>query len=87
MGDTPTYAYLLHGTPEDPTKDSWGGRFVRKKGRPNWWVDDPEPVRKERKHLGAKTVNKWRQDYLRDWQKRMDRCIVKVSTSQTQKKQ
>lgn len=86
MGDTPTYAYLLRGTPDDPTKDSWGGRFVRKKGRPNWWVDDHNPALKEGKYLGAKTVNKWRQDYLRDWQKRMDRCKDKVPLSRAKKR-
>jgi hypothetical protein len=87
MGDTPTYAYLLRGNPADPTKDSWGGRFVRKKGRPNWWVDNPDPTLKEGKYPGAKTVNKWREDYLRDWQKRMDRCIGKVSMGRMQQKQ
>jgi hypothetical protein len=34
MGDTPSVAYLLQGTPEDPTRDSWGGRFVRAWDRP-----------------------------------------------------
>jgi hypothetical protein len=30
MGDTPSVAYVLDNrTPEDPTTDSWGGRFVR----------------------------------------------------------
>jgi hypothetical protein len=29
MGDTPSVAYLLRGTPEDPTRPSWGGRYVR----------------------------------------------------------
>lgn len=29
MGDTPSVAYLLRGTPEDPTQPGWGGRFVR----------------------------------------------------------
>jgi hypothetical protein len=29
MGDTPSLAYLLGKTPEDPSQDSWGGRFVR----------------------------------------------------------
>jgi hypothetical protein len=29
MGDTPSVAYLLRGTPEDPTQPSWGGRYVR----------------------------------------------------------
>jgi len=75
MGDTPTVSYLLRGTPEDPTKDSWGGRFVRVKERPNWWKDDPDPALKEADKPGAKTVNQWREDYLRDFQKRMDRCL------------
>lgn len=28
MGDTPSLLYMMHGDPEDPTTDSWGGRFV-----------------------------------------------------------
>jgi hypothetical protein len=38
MGDTPSVVYLLDAvpgeTPEDPTRDSWGGRFVRAWDRP-----------------------------------------------------
>jgi hypothetical protein len=34
MGDTPTIARLLHGTPEDPAQPSWGGRHVRAWQRP-----------------------------------------------------
>jgi hypothetical protein len=34
MGDTPTVARLLHGTPDDPEKPSWGGRHVRAWPRP-----------------------------------------------------
>jgi hypothetical protein len=33
MGDTPTLARLLRGTP-DPTQPSWGGRYVRAWDRP-----------------------------------------------------
>lgn len=29
MGDSPSVAYLLRGTPEDPSRPGWGGRFVR----------------------------------------------------------
>jgi hypothetical protein len=29
MGDTPSLVYLLGKTPDNPTSDSWGGRFVR----------------------------------------------------------
>jgi hypothetical protein len=34
MGDTPTVARLLRGTPADPTQASWGGRYVRAWQRP-----------------------------------------------------
>lgn len=27
-----------------------------------------------RKHIGAKTVNRWREEFLRDFAERMDRC-------------
>jgi hypothetical protein len=29
MGDTPSVAHLLRGSPEDPTQPGWGGQFVR----------------------------------------------------------
>ncbi len=86
MGDTPTYAYLLRGAPDDPAKESWGGQFVRKEGRPNWWMDDPAPAVAEANRPGAKTVNKWRQEYLRDWQKRMDRCIREAQLDRPEKR-
>ncbi len=85
MGDTPSYAFLLRGMPDDPTKESWGGRFIKRKGRLNWWIDDPDPALVEAGRSGAKTVNKWRQQYLRDWQKRMDRCKEKASPGSTNK--
>jgi hypothetical protein len=28
MGDSPSVGYLLYGTPEDPSRSGWGGRFV-----------------------------------------------------------
>ena len=181
MGDTPSLAYLLGKTPEDPSKDSWGGRFVRAWDRPrqvfddaqtkpptaanqvetwaiveiiyhpataapanatatlvvdqqnfpgfadvagawhfiispkqaktwsytiqsthpalagrtggftsinpspaqaarpslrypHWWTDDPDPALAERGNLGAKTVSRWREDFLRDFAARMERC-------------
>lgn len=74
MGDTPSVAYLLRGNPDNPTSESWGGQFIRKQGRPQWWIDNPDPKLKQSNRPGAKTVNQWRVDYLDDWQKRMDRC-------------
>ncbi|MEM7313497.1 MAG: DUF1593 domain-containing protein, partial [Planctomycetota bacterium] len=29
MGDTPSLLYLLHGPPDDPTADHWGGAFQK----------------------------------------------------------
>jgi hypothetical protein len=177
MGDTPSVGWLLKGTPDDPSKPGWGGRFVRarerpyarfdrlttkddrmeifgifelalplgngapdkpearlvvenqsldghspgdgtmrfrfcpksaktysftirgnvpafegKSGRitaftpspdvaqhpcaklPNWWTDDPAPQFAEGGHIGAKTVNQWREEFLRDFAARMKRC-------------
>jgi hypothetical protein len=85
MGDTPSYAFLLCGNPDDPTKESWGGRFIKRKDRPNWWIDDSDPALVEKGHLGAKTVNKFRRQYLRDWQKRMNRCKEKAPLSNNRK--
>ena len=74
MGDTPTVAYLLRGMPDEPTGESWGGSFVRRPGRPHWWVANPNPALAHADRAGAGTVNKWRVQYLRDFQRRLDRC-------------
>ena len=71
MGDTPTVARLLRGNPADPGQPSWGGRFVPHPERPQWWVDDRDPKLQEGRYPGARTVNSWREEYLRDWQQRM----------------
>lgn len=34
MGDSPAVGWILSGHPSDPTKDGWGGRFVRAWDRP-----------------------------------------------------
>jgi hypothetical protein len=41
---------------------------------PNWWTDDPSPDFAEGEHIGAKTVSRWRQEFLRDFSERMVRC-------------
>lgn len=72
MGDTPSVLYLLRGEAENPEGDSWGGAFVRPDPTRPYWTDNPDPSLRERDHFGAKTVNRWRADYLRDWQQRME---------------
>lgn len=41
---------------------------------PYWWTDDPSPQVAEGPHIGAKTVSRWRNEFLRDFANRMDRC-------------
>ncbi len=54
MGDTPSVAYLLSGTPEDPTRPSWGGRYVRAWPRPRLVVSGrPARVTDEIEQFGV----------------------------------
>ena len=46
---------------------------------PNWWTDDLSPAVAEGSHSGAKTVSRWREDYLGDFAKRMQRCHSRLS--------
>ncbi len=41
---------------------------------PNWWTDDPDPAAAEGIHQGAKSVSRWRREFLRDFAERMRRC-------------
>ena len=41
---------------------------------PNWWTDDLDADVAEGPHSGAKTVSRWRQDFLGDFADRMRRC-------------
>lgn len=42
---------------------------------PFWWSDRLEPELKEDGHSGAKTVSRWRREFLSDFAARMDRCL------------
>ncbi|HOA74593.1 MAG TPA: DUF1593 domain-containing protein [Phycisphaerae bacterium] len=71
-GDTPSVLYLLRGDPDVPTSDHWGGRFQADPQRRQYWRDLTDPEHAEPRYLGAKTVNRWRLDFLSEWQRRMD---------------
>jgi hypothetical protein len=47
---------------------------------PNWWTDDPSPDSAEGPHGGAKTVSRWREEFLKDFAARMDRCKSPAAT-------
>lgn len=72
MGDTPSVLYFLCGDFSNPEGEHWGGRFLRPDAnRRSYWHDDPHPALHEGKHPGARTVNRHRVAYLRDWQNRL----------------
>jgi pectate lyase/predicted neuraminidase/lysophospholipase L1-like esterase len=81
MGDTPSVLYVLNNQVDDPTKPGWGGAYVLKSGHPNWWTDNPDSALSEDGYEGAKTVNTWREAFLRDWQSRMDRCLATAQSN------
>ena len=78
MGDTPTVLYMLHSDPGEPDTAHWGGTFVRPdpETRPAYWHDDPAESLSFNGRKGAKTVNRWRKEYLLHWKQRMDRLLT-----------
>ena len=74
MGDTPSLLYLLRGNMDDPTAAHWGGAFVATGHGPHYWYDDPAPSVLDHGKPGAKTVSRWRVEFLEDWKLRMDRA-------------
>jgi hypothetical protein len=71
MGDTPSVLYMLHGDPSNPEGESWGGSFVKTGHGENYWTDNMADSLIENNRHGAKTVNRYRKDYLLDWKTRM----------------
>ncbi|WP_182866600.1 nucleoside hydrolase-like domain-containing protein [Rhodopirellula sp. JC639] len=47
---------------------------------PNWWTDDLSPSVSEGPHSGAKTVSRWREQFLGDFADRMRRCRLPSNT-------
>ena len=54
-------------TPPDSAQRPWART-------PNWWTDNPAHELAQGSQQGAKTVSRWREDFLRDFAARMERC-------------
>jgi len=72
MGDSPSVLYLLFGNPDQPAAQHWGGMFRATEHGAHYWTDLTDLQYREGRYDGARTVNAWREKYLRDWQARMD---------------
>lgn len=81
--DAKLWSYVIKS--DWPTLDGQSGSFNAvpppasrtnqpSKLHPNWWIDDPDPATAEGVHPGAKSVNMWREEFLNDFAKRMQRC-------------
>lgn len=75
-GDTPSFLYLLSpvvggvGDVDDPTQESWGGRFRRPQPNrcPNYYTDLDATAEE-----CQATINTWRRAHLADWKERLSR--------------
>ncbi|MGH9160719.1 MAG: DUF1593 domain-containing protein [Vicinamibacteraceae bacterium] len=81
--DAKVWPYVIRSSV--PGLDGQSGRFnavsppIERTSRPsrrhpNWWIDDPDPTAAEGVHPGAKSVNRWREDFLRDFAERLRRA-------------
>jgi hypothetical protein len=70
-----TGAFTSFLTPADAAQRPWART-------PNWWTDNPAPELQEGDQQGAKTVNRWREDFLRDFAARMLRAETPASAGQ-----
>lgn len=43
---------------------------------PNWWTDDPAPEWSEGPHQGARTISRYRAEFLRDFAARLQRTVT-----------
>ncbi|HOB33572.1 MAG TPA: DUF1593 domain-containing protein, partial [Verrucomicrobiota bacterium] len=47
----------------------------------NWWTDNPDPALMEGVHQGARTISSRREEFLRDFALRLERCKAPATTA------
>jgi hypothetical protein len=52
---------------------------------PNWWTDDPDPAAAIGAEPGAGHVSRWRDEFLRDFAARLERCRTPAETAAARK--
>lgn len=86
-----TWTYRIKSS--DPAIDGQAGGFTSRNPAPelarqpssrypNWWTDDPAAADSEGPHQGAKTVSRWRADFLRDFAARLRRAAAPARAAQ-----
>jgi hypothetical protein len=80
--DAKVWPYVIRST--SPALDGRSGSFraelppiartaTASKRHPQWWIDDPDPAAAEGVHAGARSVSRWRAEFLRDFAERLRR--------------
>lgn len=83
--DARTWNYTLKSNLSD--LDGQTGGFTSRNADParaaqpssrysNWWTDNPDPDGSDGRNPGAKTISRHREEFLRDFADRMERCVT-----------
>ncbi|MCG2584134.1 DUF1593 domain-containing protein [Massilia sp. TS11] len=83
--ESKTWHYRVEST--DPGLHGQSGAFTSRPATPaqalqpstrypHWWTDSPDPQLAEGPHQGARSISRWRQDFLRDFAARLQRAAA-----------
>ncbi len=87
--ETKTWSYRVRSSL--PELDGKRGSFTSREAAPeqanqpslhfpNWWTDDPDPAAAIGTASGARHISRWREEFLRDFAARLERCRTSAVT-------